>query len=207
MRSLQLVGGRFGRLIVLCRSQRRGKDTYWDCECDCGAIRIVAGSKLTSGHTKSCGCYSVDRARAAHTVHSCNIKGMVSREYHSWNGMKQRCFNQRNAKYPRYGARGITVCERWRNDFAAFLQDMGKCPPGYTIDRENNDGHYEPGNCRWATPRQQSSNTRRNIFINVNGAALTIAEAARQFGLNPSTVQRRMTLGWPESRLLEPVHK
>lgn len=82
-------------------------------------------------------------------------------EYRCWQDMKQRCFNERNASFKNYGGRGITVCDRWRNDFQAFLDDMGLKPDGTSLDRINNDGDYEPSNCRWATKTQQSRNTRR----------------------------------------------
>jgi len=152
---IDLTGKRFGRLVVLALHPERSR--MWVCRCDCGGERIVRGSDLIRGMSKSCNCLRKEMFAKRSTKHGlCR-----SRAYQSWKGMKARCFNPRDRAYPDYGGRGITVCERWLI-FENFYADMGEPPPGLTLDRINNDGNYEPGNCRWATASEQASNRRRS---------------------------------------------
>lgn len=121
-----------------------------------------------------------------------------SKTYNSWAGMIQRGFNPNSKRFKDYGGRGISVCNRWRNSFAAFLADMGERPDGTTLDRyPNKDGNYEPGNCRWATPKEQQNNTRNNWIIEFNGISKTIHEWATSTGIKASTLRRRITSNWP----------
>jgi hypothetical protein len=142
------------------------------------------------------------------------IDGKATPEYRSWMGMRGRCYNPGNTKWERYGGRGIEVCERW-NSFENFLADMGLRPPGTSIDRINNDGDYEPGNCRWATHSVQARNrsatsatsgwSRGGGQIVVNGVSKTATQWARQVGINPKTIMRRITSGWaPEVAISKP---
>lgn len=151
MPRIDLVGQRFGRLTAVEVTHVKGGQCYWLCRCDCGAATITRSEFLRTGYTQSCGCLRIDRI----TAHG--RRG--SRSYSSWSNMKQRCLNPRNAKYSAYGGRGITICDRWLR-FENFYADMGERPPGHTLDRADNSGNYEPGNCRWATPGQQAINTR-----------------------------------------------
>lgn len=158
----KLWGKRFGRLVA----KKRQTGSRWLCRCDCGNEVSVFTGKLNSGHTQSCGCLHIDRAIAANTIHGqgSSKTGRISPTYKSWQQMKRRCYNPNHDAYSYYGGRGITVCERWRNSFEAFLEDMGDRPDGMTIDRIDTDGNYEPDNCRWATHSEQMRNRRNNAI-------------------------------------------
>lgn len=153
-----ITGQRFGRLIAL--EQRGSIDGHvlWMCHCDCGASPICRYGNLIHENTKSCGCLKHDTA--ATLKHGHKRHGQRTPTYNSWRGMLARCGNPRNNRYINYGARGIVVCERWLR-FENFLTDMGERPCGLSIDRIDNNGNYEPGNCRWATASQQTANQRK----------------------------------------------
>jgi len=162
-RLIDLSGRRFGRLTALRRST--SNDSYgrpmWDCRCTCGTTRVVTGSNLRRGNSTSCGCFSAEGTARRSTTHGDTAHYTKSKEYLAWRHAKHRCFNPKDHAWKNYGGRGITMCDAWKESFEIFLRDMGRCPPGLTIDRwPNNDGHYEPGNCRWATRLQQNHNRR-----------------------------------------------
>jgi len=122
--------------------------------------------------------------------------------------MVLRCRSPKSPSWPGYGGRGIKVCDAWASDFAAFLRDMGSRPAGrYALDRIDNDGHYEPGNVRWATWEESNRNTSRNRFLTINGEQKTATEWAKIHGLSPATVFSRMDKGWPLEKVLSPTRK
>lgn len=160
VRGMDLTGQRFGRWQVIRRGENKDNRVAWWCECDCGNTGTIDTRRLVRGMSKSCGCL----ARDVNTRHGHNKQGNRSPEYTSWHQMKQRCLNPNDKRFHDYGGRGITVCDRWMN-FNNFLEDMGKKPsPRHSIDRIDNDGGYEPNNCKWSDDYEQ----QRNIRIHKN---------------------------------------
>src|SRR5580765_442212 len=193
-----MIGHRFERLVVVRKldSDISG-NSRWECACDCGATKQVLGSSLRYGSTKSCGCLQREVAGKLRRKH-----GMyTTRTYSSWEHMRSRCLNENNDEFFRYGGRGITVCERW-NDFSAFLADMGPRPEGKTLDRIDGDGNYEPGNCRWATPAQQTGNRGICIFIEYNGRTQSITDWAKELGMQAQKLRWRLRRGWSIEAIL-----
>ena len=204
-----VAGAKFGRLTVIGPAEPRielnGAKAYRvECACDCGEKTVVREHTLRNGETKSCGCLHRDVLRA---------QGYANRThgrpdgYASWGQMINRCTNSNNHAYESYGGRGITVCDRWRNSFEAFYEDMGPRPgPKHSIDRIDNDGDYEPSNCRWATTTEQGRNTRRNRMITWDGRTQCLAAWAEEIGINKTALCMRLRKGWDvDSALTRPV--
>lgn len=159
-----LVGRSFRDLTVIAEDRSR-KRRRWKCLCICGNHHVALTSNLKSGLTTSCGCAKQRRPEHA-LIHGDNCLGRRAKEYKAWCGIRARCGNPKDGAFYNYGARGITVCDRWRDSYPNFLADMGRAPsPTHSIDRIDNNGNYEPGNCRWATATEQNRNTRRTIKI------------------------------------------
>lgn len=199
-RKRDLNGERFGWLTVLGTddSPHNHPGQFWICKCDCGKEIVVRGDGLTSGHTKSCGCKN--KRSTKHNKSHIKL-------YSIWKGMKQRCNNANNPYYKHYGMRGIKLCNEWNDDFESFYKwsiDNGY-KDGLTIDRINNDGLYEPDNCRWATRVEQQANRRNTAFISYNGETHTIREWSEITGINQSTISNRRLKGLPPQEILKPV--
>lgn len=163
--SLDLIGRRFGRLLVTRKTdERERRRVIWECACDCGNIWRGRGDSLLSGATRSCGCFNKEKQESwasSNTKHGAS----KTRLYSNWKRMKQRCSSPKHPRYTDYGGRGIKVCPEWFQDYQSFYDYVSKLPhfdePGYTLDRLNNDGNYEPGNVRWATAKEQAQNKHR----------------------------------------------
>lgn len=189
------TGKRYGRWIVLGYAGPRKtasgkrKSGAWLCLCDCGNESEVSGNLLRLGKSKSCGCLANDLTRARYTGHD-------TVEYHIWHKMIDRCENPESTVYHRYGGRGISVCERW-HVYEDFLNDMGSRPSiKHSLDRINNDGDYEPSNCRWATIREQARNRSDNLRIEYQGITLTLVEWSEKTGIPQATIGYRLRMGW-----------
>lgn len=192
-----LVGQVFGRLTVIERAENyHRKFSRYLCRCECGRTLTVPGGHLRTSHTRSCGCIVNRRG-------TFGLSKKIS-EYNIWAFMIQRCLNPANPAFADYGGRGITVCERWRESLANFLSDMGPRPgPRYSIDRLDNNGPYAPENCRWATRIEQNNNTRTNRMLSFNGKTQTMAQWARELGIQKTTLHARFNLyGWSVERAL-----
>ena len=207
-----LTGRRFGRLTVIGidHKQQSGKREryYWRCRCDCGNEHVVRTDDLTSGGVQSCGCLHKETAIENVSKHHSH---KLSRTpiYRTWQGMKKRCFDSNCKCYERYGGRGITVCDEWRDDFQTFFDHVSKLAHfgegGYTFDRINNDGNYEPGNVRWADKRTQCRNRRSNILVEYQGQQMTLTEAAELSGIAYSCLHERIKRGDMGEQLFRPT--
>lgn len=200
-----LLGRKVGRLTVLrLAGKRQRKDRpafgfFWECSCECGATSIVEGDHLRRRRpTQSCGCLISEGMRQRQTKH-----GLIkSAEYGVWSGMLSRCRSPNNQAWHHYGGRGIKVCERWL-EFVNFLADMGPRPtPLHTIERRDNNGHYEPSNCYWATVKQQARNRRTNVNLTLNGVTMCALDWDEHLGFGRLTVLNRLRIGWTVERAL-----
>ena len=202
-----LTGRRFGKLTVLFRSgsQRlfrpngRVRVTFpvWRCQCDCGNKSDALSSNLRSGNTKSCGCLK--------TIAPYNITHGMSGtpEYNSWQSMLERCYDPRHKSYGLYGGRGVIVYEPWRENVLQFYADMGPSN-GLELDRwPDNNGNYEPGNVRWATPEQNANNRRNNVMLEYMGVKMSAAQWARKLGVDRRRIYYRISRGLPLDQVLK----
>lgn len=192
-----LTGNKYGFLTVikLHASDQPNGQVIWHLKCVCGKDVFRVKPAFKNCPYASCGCKrNSDKIR--HRQSGCGGSG-VSREYRAWVSIKSRCENPKSKAYNGYGGRGIQICQRWRASFADFLADMGPCPTNkHSIDRRDNDGSYEPDNCRWATRVEQQNNTRRNRIISYKMETKTLAEWCRELNLNYHRARNRLNSGW-----------
>lgn len=203
-----LTGEMYGRLTVIERAGRVGKEIAWLCACTCGSRRIVSGHSMKRGLTKSCGCLVREKSAARVASKNGNFRHGLSKsgEYGVWNQMIQRCTNPNVRSYRLYGARGIFVCQRWLESFNNFLADMGpRTSPAHTLERSDNSGNYEPGNCRWATKEEQGQNKRNNRLVTAYGETKCVTEWARVLRIAPNTIYARLAKGLSAEQALKPI--
>jgi hypothetical protein len=192
--TIDISGMNFGRLMAQSRTEARSADgsVKWLCTCQCGGSTIACAAHLRSGHTQSCGCLKIERARQGGTRHG--LTG--SYIFRIWTHIKGRCENPTDAAYPSYGGRGIAICDRWRNDAAMFAADMGPRPSAeHSIERMDNNGPYSPENCIWGTRKQQARNRRSSLLIAFGGATRTLAEWSEVTGIPANTIRNRHMAG------------
>lgn len=163
----------------------------YPCRCDCGKEKAVVELSLKKGTSKSCGCYRSQKVADVHTKHGHSPAGNRSGTYSSWQAMKNRCYGSDPRLKHYYQDKGITVCDRWHT-FENFLEDMEERPKGFTLERIDNNGNYEPGNCIWASRKRQSSNTRRTKMITPNGRTMCIKDWANELGMPDTTLLYRL---------------
>lgn len=186
-----LTGQRFGQWLVLRRAENRGKSVMWECQCDCGTVKLVHGTSLKSGTSTNCGCI---RKTGLHRTHGLTHHPL----YRVWQRMKGSTTSPTHQDYHHYGARGITVCEEWSNDFKAFY-DWAMShgySSGLEIDRIDTNGNYEPSNCRFRDRSGQMRNTRRNRLLTHDGKTQSVAAWAEETGILSGTIYTRLNKGW-----------
>lgn len=187
----------FHRLTVIGGPESRKGRLWWDCRCICGNTTWADQYKLLAGRTKSCGCLRRENLDRGNVLHG-HLKGKIpSRTYTSWSSMITRCNNPNVDNYKYYGGRGICVCERW-NVFTNFLEDMGERPIGRTLDRIDNEGNYEPGNCQWSdqstqmkSRRLQTAKPSNTIYLTLCGKQIQLRDACKEYGISYTAVIHR----------------
>lgn len=185
------IGQKIGSLTIISLSRKnKHGHSFWECRCDCGNTKVISWANLSRG-TKSCGCSTALLIAKSRTTHGRS----ETSEYAIWRSMKARCYNPKHIAFFNYGGRGIRVCARWLNSFENFLADMGERPKGFSINRKDNDGNYEPLNCEWASMKQQQNNRRGNRRLQFNGKNQTVGEWAKELGIKHSTISKRIARG------------
>lgn len=191
-------GRKFGKLTVIRFEEIKDRKARWLCKCDCGNEKVIASAYLLNGNTKTCGA----------PIHRMKHGMCGTRIHRIWTNMKNRCDSESANHYDRYGGRGITYCDDWK-EFEPFYKWAMK--NGYTdklsLDRIDNDGMYSPDNCRWTTHNEQMKNTKRNIYVEINGVTKTLTDWARHIGINEKTMSNRYVQGDRGSRLIRPLEK
>ena len=212
-----------GKLTILRRGSPVPRKSHFDrglnrgwmvlCRCECGTEKWILEEHVKNGHTRSCGCVRKQTSSERRYKHGDTVAGKgsgkrkCSVEYNTWSGMKERCYNAASKYYKYYGGRGIELCPRWLESFNNFLADMGRRPsPKHSIDRIDNDGNYEPGNCHWATRLEQAANKRSTRKLTLNGETHHLRDWSSVTGIKRATISNRLFSGWTvEEALTTPV--
>jgi hypothetical protein len=171
-----ISGVRYGRLVAVKPIKIQPGGSIWLFRCDCGGTTEAKTNNVKSGNTASCGCLRRESVSAQRTTHGHSKGGKETKTFKAWMRMRERCMNPKTERWPHYGGRGISVCKRWAESFENFLEDMGECPPSYSLDRVDVNGNYEPANCRWATNAQQARNKTTNVWVDHNGERMVRAD-------------------------------
>lgn len=206
MKALDLKGKKFNNLTVLEKTKNKGEKVLWKCQCACGKITFVTTCNLRGDKVKSCGCLKNQNLISRNTKHN----QRHTKLYEVWKSIKQRCLNPNNRYFKNYGGRGITICKEWKDDFINFYN--WSIENGYkenlTIDRIDNNGNYDPSNCRWTNRYIQANNTRNNHYIFFNNENLTISQWAKKLNISYHTLFLRLKNGWSiEKALTTPIKK
>lgn len=192
-RVIEMQGARYGAIVaVQIAGKASSGDLKWQFRCDCGGVFEANGYYARSGKIDCCPACSAERVRQASLKHG----RTETPEFSTWTDIQTRCYNPNIKGFANYGGRGIRVCDRWLESFENFLADMGPRPEGdYSIERENNDGHYEPSNCRWATRIEQANNRRTNVKVTIDGVTKNLQAWALEHGVELSTASLRHKQG------------
>jgi hypothetical protein len=200
--NVALTGLIVGRWTVIGLSTvTRFCKRHWVVECACGTLSRAIEEDLLKGKTTQCRNCRQASLRVENPTKTDKI-------YNVWCSMKARCYRVTSKDYARYGGRGIKVCDRWRESYAAFCEDMGPRPEGYSLDRIDNSGNYCPENCRWAPVKAQNQNKRNNVYFDVDGQKMCLADACRHYGITGATYHKRIKNGWePQKAISTPGYK
>lgn len=201
MKLINLVGQRFGKLVVIERALSDDAHTKWKCQCDCGNQCTVYGYSLKSNNTRSCGCYKTENAKKLYSTVRQNDKSL----YAIWNGIKQRCLNKNNKSYSNYGGRGIKIDEKWANNYEEFYNWAIKSGyrKGLQIDREDNNGNYCESNCRFVSRHTQANNKRNVKLYEIDGISKSISQWCKEYNQDYFLVRQRICkLGWSIEKAL-----
>lgn len=198
---IDLTGKKVGLITVIRRSSNSHR--HWFCKCSCGTTKNIYYVHLARDRIKSCGC--LQRKVASQTAKITSRKHGMRRTptYNSWQGMKSRCYRTTDPDFYRYGARGIKVCDHWKDSFENFYKDMGDRPAGKSLDRIDNDSNYKPENCRWSTCKEQQNNRSSNAIYTYKGRSQNIRAWATEYNIKYGTLQSRLFMGWSIERALE----
>lgn len=190
MRFEDLTGKRFNKLVVIKRIKRNSRQTYWECKCDCGNLTFTTSAHLKAGHTKSCGCLQKQTVKNVMMTHGLTYTKL----FKVWRGIKDRTLNRNDKHYKNYGGRGIKICDEWKEfkQFYEWANNNGYIE-GLTIDRIDNNGNYEPSNCRWVNMKIQQNNRSNNYYISYNGETHTLQQWSEILGIKYSTLYMRLT--------------
>lgn len=203
---VDLTGKKYNYLTIIKFSHYKSNYRYWLCRCDCGVEKSIREDLIVKNKTISCGCYNIIKIKKTNTKH-----GLWSHRLHNvWSSIKTRCYNKKSHAYKNYGGRGITMCDEWKNNFKSFYD--WAMSNGYqdnlTIDRINNNGNYEPLNCRWVDMKTQSNNKRNNKMITYKNETLSVSEMARKYDITVDRLSKRLYAGWSVQKAIEtPVNK